>query len=274
MRKVLIVLVSIFACRELNFQREIKPLYVSAQLVVGDTVQYIFVDRPRKPDEPRGKGFNDAYVEVSDGESTWVFIPELTVINIIGEFTQERGKDTIWLYKANFSPKPLTLYRLKVIREKDTVLGQTLTPDTFSFILLKINPDSSYISDTVNLPQDSAALAIWKKVREGYLYFCFVYNYEKRDSLLDYEPNRYFFAPVLDSALVSGIGDSLRAFPPFAYYRDPTFSWGSGYYAVKIWALNSDRYRWSLYNEGNLDKAEGFFGAVSQSIRVFFVNFR
>jgi hypothetical protein len=276
MKRVLAVLTVLLSCKELEFKNELKPLYISAMLVVGDTVQYIFVDRPRKPEEPRGKGFNDAYVEVSDGESTWVFMPELTVINIIGEFIPARGKDTIWLYKAKFSPKPLKLYKLKVIRGKDTVLGQTLTPDTFSFILLKINPDStfSFINDTVNLPQDSSVLAVWKKVMEGYFYFCFVYNHDKRDSLLDYDPNRYLFVPVFDSALVGGIGDSLRAFLPFYYYRDPTFSWGSGNYAVKIWALNYDRFRWGLYNDGNLEKAEGFFGAVSQSVRVFPVRFR
>ena len=274
MRKVFVLLV-ILSCRDLDFRNDLKPLYVSAQLVVGDSVQYIFVDRPRRPDEPRGKGFNDAYVEVFDGESAWVFIPELTVINVIGEFTRERGKDTIWLYKAKFSPKPLRLYKLKVIRGKDTVMGQTLTPDSFSFFLIRINQDSTFsVLDTVNLPNDSVALAIWRKVKEGYFYFSFVYNYEKRDSLLDFDPNRYLFVPVFDSALISGIGDSLRGFPPFLYYQDPTFSWGSGIYAVKIWALNYDRFRWGLYGEGNLDNAEGFFGAVSQSERRFFVRFR
>ncbi len=275
MKRILLVLVASLGCRDLDFQNDVKPLYVSALLVVGDSVQYIFVDKPRKPDEPRGKGFNDAYVEVSDGESTWVYIPELTVINYIGEFTRGNGKDTIWLYKARFSPKPLKLYKLKVIRGKDTVMGQTLTPDTFSFVLVKINPDSTFsiIYDTINLPSDSSTLAVWKKVKEAYLYFCFVYNYDKRDSILDYDPNRFLFVPVLDSALVEGIGDSLRAFPPFAYYKDPTFSWGSGNYAVKIWALNYDRFRWGLYGEGNLDNAEGFFGAVSQVLRTFFVKF-
>lgn len=274
MRKILLLLVFL-SCKEITFPNELKPLYISAQLVVGDTVQYIFVDRPRKPEEARGKGFNDAYVEVSDGETTYVFTPELIPINVIGEFQGRSGKDTIWLYKAKFSPKPNRTYYLTVIRGNDTATAKTTTPDTFSFILIKINPDSAitFIGDTVKLPEDSSVLAIWRKVSGAYLYYAYVYNHDKRDSLLNYDPNRYLFVPVLDSALIDGIADSLRGFPPFAFYKDPTFDWGNGNYAVKVWALNRDRYLWSLHQKGNIDNAEGVFGAVSQYIKVVYVRF-
>ncbi|MEO0163540.1 MAG: hypothetical protein ABIL50_06850 [candidate division WOR-3 bacterium] len=273
--KRFLVLVFFITCKDISFPNDLKPLYISAQLVVGDTVQYVFVDMPRKPEEPRGKGFNDAYVEVSDGETTYVFTPELTVIDIIGEFQSGRGKDTIWLYKAKFSPKPLKTYYLTVIRGKDTARAQTTTPDTFSFVLIKINPDSTFtfINDTVRLPQDSSVLAIWKKVNGAYFYYSYVYNYDKRDSLLDYNPNRYIFVPVLDSALIGGIADSLRGFPPFAFYKDPTFDWGNGNYAIKVWALNRDRHLWGFYGEGNINNAEGVFGAVSQYMKVVYVRF-
>lgn len=275
MKRFICVVLFVISCKEIVFPNNLKPLYISAQLVVGDTVQYIFVDRPRKPEEPRGKGFNDAYVEVSDGETTYVFKPELTIINVIGMFQRDKSKDTIWLYKAKFSPKPLKTYYLTVIKGGDTARAKTTTPDTFSFVLIKINPDSTFtiINDTVRLPGDSSALAIWKRVNGAYFYYAYVYNYDKRDSLLDYNPNRYLWVPVLDSALIGGIPDSLRGFPPFALYKDPTFDWGNGNYAIKVWALNHDRYLWGLYEKGNIDNAEGIFGAVSQYIKILYVKF-
>lgn len=266
----------IIGCKDITFTKEVPPLYISAQLVVGDTIQYIFVDVPRKPEEPRGKGLNDAYVQVTCGDSVYVFSPVWTDIRVIGEFQQEPGVDSVYLYISKFSPKPLTRCSLLVIRGKDTARATTLTPDTFSLILLKINPDSSitFVSDTVRLPEDSSVIAIWQKVKEGYFYFAYVYNYDKRDSVLLTRPNRYLFVPIIDSALISGIADSLRGFPPFMFYKDPAFSWGDGNYAVKVWALNEDRYKWTLYNEGNIENAVGIFASVSQSLKIVYVKFR
>ncbi len=263
----------IVSCKDVVGYNELPPLYISAQLVVGDTIQYIFVDRPRSPDEPRGRGFNDAYVEVSDGDTAYIYKPELMKIKFIGEFMSGEGEDSVWLYKAKFSPKPLTKYTLKVIMGGDTATATTITPDTFSFNLIKINPDSTItiVGDTVSLPEDTTVIAVWRRPEGAHLYYAYVYNYDKRDSILDTRPNRYIFIPILDSALIPGIGDSLRGFPPFLLYKDPAFDWGSGTYTVKIWALNEDRFKWAFYDEGNIKNAMGIFASVSQSARLVYV---
>jgi len=253
-------------CEELTSPPSIPPLYVSAQLVVGDTVQYIFVDRPRSPEEPRGRGLDDAYVSVSDGETTYVFHPHLTRIKVLTFGDTTTKEDSVYLYVAHFSPEPLTTYHLKVIRGGDTAYGVTTTPDTFSAFLVSFDEtDSSFsLIDTVFLPQDSSVLTVWLSPEGTSFYYAFVYNEDHSDSLTYYRPPRYLFISFPDSSLLPNVPDSIRAFPPFAYYQAPAFEWGNGNYVVKIWALNEDRYRWGVLDEENLKNAAGFFGAVSQ----------
>ena len=272
MRRLLPLLLLLGAgCEETAPPPSVPPLYVSANLVVGDSVQYIFVDRPRSPEEPRGKGLNDAKVVVSDGDSTYTFSPVFTAIRVLNFGDTTVKEDSVWLYVAHFSPKPLTTYTLTVVRGEDTARGTTTTPDTFSFFLVWFNPSDSSFSillpgDTVFLPEDSTVLAVWSSVDRAVFYYAFVYDYDKRDSLTLYRPPRYLFLSLPDSSLMPGVPDSLRAFPPFAFYEAPAFAWGSGNYAIKIWALNEDRYRWGVMDEGNLENAEGFFASVSQSM--------
>ncbi len=272
MRRLLPLLLLLGAgCEETAPPPPVPPLYVSAQLVVGDSVQYIFVDRPRSPEEPRGKGLNDAQVLVSDGDTTYTFSPVFTKVRVMNFGDTTVKEDSVWLYVSHFSPKPLTTYTLTVVWGGDTARGITTTPDTFSFLLVRFNPSDSSFSivlpgDTVLLPEDSTVLSVWTSVERAVFYYAFVYNHDKRDSLTLYRPPRYLFLSLPDTSLVPDVPDSLRAFPPFAFYDSPAFAWGNGNYAVKVWALNEDRYRWGILDEGNLENAEGFFAAVSQSL--------
>lgn len=260
-------------CEEATPPPSVPPLYVSAMLVVGDTVQYVFVDRPRSPEEPRGRGLKDAKVVVSDGDSTYTFSPVFTTVRVMNFGDTTLKEDSVWLHVAHFSPRPLTTYRITVSYEGDTAEGTTTTPDTFPVMLVRFNPSDSSFSivgpgDTVRLPEDTLTLAVWMAVEGAAFYYAFIYNYEKRDSITLFRPPRYLFLSLPDSSLVPGVPDSLRAFPPFAFYEAPAFAWGSGNYAVKVWALNEDRYRWGMMDQGNLNGAEGFFAAVSQTVLV------
>ncbi|NPA80639.1 MAG: DUF4249 family protein [Thermotogae bacterium] len=274
-RAALLMLLLGVGCEDYAPPPSVPPLYVSAQLVVGDSIQYIFVDRPRSPEEPRGEGFNDAMVVVSDGDSTYTYTPIYTSIRVMAFGDTSTKEDSVWLYVAHFSPRPKTTYSLTVIRGGDTATGTTTTPDVFPLLLLRFNFEDSSVSpvDTVRLPQDSTVLAVWRPVEGAAYYYAFVYNYDKRDSLTLFRPPRYLFVAVPDTALFPGAPDSLRVFPPFAYYEAPAFAWGDGNHAVKVWALNEDRYRWGILDEGNLNNAAGFFAAVSQSVVITPVKF-
>ena len=270
MRRVAPALLALlgWGCEPLSQSPPVPPLYISAQLVVGDTLQYIFVDRPRDPSEPRGRGLTDAEVFVSSRDTTVRFSPQLLPVRVVdfSNFSDSTfGEDSVWFYVAKFSPKPLTRYQLTVVWRGDTARGWATTPDTFSFVLLRVNPDTSLSPvDTVRLPQDTGVLAVWEKVRGAVYYYTFVFNWEKRDSITYFNPPRYIFVPLPDTSLAEGVPENLRAFPPFLAYNAPAFEWKDGVYAVKVWALDEGRYTWGVLDRGNLENAEGFFGAISR----------
>jgi len=275
---VLTILLGV-GCEDITPPPSVPPLYVSAMLVVGDSVQYVFVDKPRGPEEPRGRGLKDAHVTVSDGDTLYTFSPVYTSIRVLNFGDTTVKEDSVWLFVSHFSPRPLTTYSITVSYGGDTARGTTTTPDTFPVFLVRFNPSDSSFSiiapgDTVYLPQDSTVLAIWEAVNGAVFYYAFVYNHDRRDSITLFRPPRYLFLSLPDSSLFPGVPDSLRAFPPFAYYESPAFEWGDGNYAVKVWALNEDRYRWGMLDEGNLVNAEGFFAAVSQTVVVVPLTFR